>query len=395
MGQGIGATVRSLRLRRGLTLEVVAGLVGRDKSWLSRVERGVRPLERRSDIAALAHALQVSPTDITGQPYDISGQPEHEAAMAVPAIRRALQGLPDPADRADVNQLAAQGDALTLMRRRHDLPGLGRAMPGLLTGLRATLPTVASAEDRQRLLRLLFWAAHAAQSLTRDVGFLDLAWIAAEQVRRAAADLADAPVWLAAAEFSRSHALFPYAEKAAVEYGSAGAEAASLLGGPDARAAHGACLLASAYAAALTGASEEAEERLRTAGLVATRQLGREFSVGFGFSADNVELHRMAVAVETGQPERVVAVAAQFTPDAVPSAERRASYWCDLGRAHAQLGHDNAAMAAFRQAEEIAPMRVRLHPLVRETVASMLGRAQRAAAGRGLRGLAYRMGVPH
>ena len=32
MDEGIGAAVRSLRLRRGLSLDVLAGLVGRDKS---------------------------------------------------------------------------------------------------------------------------------------------------------------------------------------------------------------------------------------------------------------------------------------------------------------------------------------------------------------------------
>src|SRR5262249_46077106 len=41
-------------------LDVVAGLAGHSKSWLSKVERGLLPLERRSDLAALADALQVS-----------------------------------------------------------------------------------------------------------------------------------------------------------------------------------------------------------------------------------------------------------------------------------------------------------------------------------------------
>ncbi|HSV64446.1 MAG TPA: hypothetical protein VLJ59_00880 [Mycobacteriales bacterium] len=52
-------------------------------------------------------------------------------------------------------------------------------------------------------------------------------------------------------------------------------------------------------------------------------------------------------------------------------------------------------MAAFRRAEQIAPLRLRMHPLAREAVAGMLGRAQRAAVGRDLRGLAHRMGMPH
>ena len=73
-GTRIGAAVRSARLRRGLSLDVVAGLAGHSKSWLSKVERGLLPLERRSDLAALADALQVSVVDLTGQPYDEIGR---------------------------------------------------------------------------------------------------------------------------------------------------------------------------------------------------------------------------------------------------------------------------------------------------------------------------------
>jgi transcriptional regulator with XRE-family HTH domain len=49
-----------------MSLDVAAGLAGRSKSWLSKVERGLLPLERRSDLAALADALDISPIDLTG-----------------------------------------------------------------------------------------------------------------------------------------------------------------------------------------------------------------------------------------------------------------------------------------------------------------------------------------
>ncbi|MBI3688296.1 MAG: helix-turn-helix transcriptional regulator [Actinobacteria bacterium] len=57
----MGAAARSARLSRGLSLEVVAGLAGHSKSWLSKVERGLLPLvqparhrcprRRRADLA--------------------------------------------------------------------------------------------------------------------------------------------------------------------------------------------------------------------------------------------------------------------------------------------------------------------------------------------------------
>src|ERR1700728_1145922 len=65
---GIGLAVRRARRSRGLTLEELAGLVGRSKAWLSMIENGQRPLDKRGDIAALASALEVSADALIGQP---------------------------------------------------------------------------------------------------------------------------------------------------------------------------------------------------------------------------------------------------------------------------------------------------------------------------------------
>jgi transcriptional regulator with XRE-family HTH domain len=45
---------------------VVAGLAGMSKSRLSQLERDERILNRRSEIVALAEALRVAPSEITG-----------------------------------------------------------------------------------------------------------------------------------------------------------------------------------------------------------------------------------------------------------------------------------------------------------------------------------------
>lgn len=43
-----------------MTLKVLVGLASHSESWLSKVERGIHPLDRRSDITALADALSMS-----------------------------------------------------------------------------------------------------------------------------------------------------------------------------------------------------------------------------------------------------------------------------------------------------------------------------------------------
>ena len=66
--------------------------------------------------------------------------------------------------------------------------------------------------------------------------------------------------------------------------------------------------------------------------------------------------------------------------------------YADLGRCLAQTRkHDPEAQAALLRAETIAPQRVRLSPLVRETVGSMLRRARRSAGGQELQALAMRL----
>jgi transcriptional regulator with XRE-family HTH domain len=48
----IGWNVRAARRSRGMSLDALAGLTGRSKGWLSKVENGHARLERRQDIAA-------------------------------------------------------------------------------------------------------------------------------------------------------------------------------------------------------------------------------------------------------------------------------------------------------------------------------------------------------
>jgi transcriptional regulator with XRE-family HTH domain len=390
-----GAAVRSARLQRGLSLEVVAGLADHSKSWLSKVERGLLPLERRSDLAALADALQVSPADLTGRPFLGDKRPQRAADTAVVQLRKALQDLPDPADADEPDRLAAETEAVRNLHHSLDLAGLSAALPGLLTRLRATLAAVHRAEDRTRLLRAYFWAGSAAETMVRNLGHLDLAWIAALSAREAAEGLGD-PAWLAAAEAIRAHALVPAgAARAALAHAAAGADLASTTPGPDAVGAHGALQLAAAYAAAVAGRTDEAGDRVAVAERLAAGDAGRVFTRGFAFGTPNTVVHRMHAALEAGMPQQVLVAARQLPPEGLPDPERRATYWVDLGRAHAMMHRDEEAVRMFRRAEGIAAARARLHPMVREAVAGMLGRRHRATVGRDLRGLAYRMGVPH
>ncbi|MGH3918639.1 MAG: helix-turn-helix domain-containing protein [Pseudonocardiaceae bacterium] len=69
--------------RRGLSLDVVAGLTGIGKQYLSMLELGQRGFNRRGLVEDLANALGCSVADLTGQPYL---PPDRESARAKTVI---------------------------------------------------------------------------------------------------------------------------------------------------------------------------------------------------------------------------------------------------------------------------------------------------------------------
>ena len=117
--------------------------------------------------------------------------------------------------------------------------------------------------------------------------------------------------------------------------------------------------------------------------------------VGFGFGPTNVGLWEMALALETGEPDRAVSLAQTIQPERHPFKTRQSQYWVDYGRALARLPRrgDDAVMA-LRRAERLFPLRVHRNPFARDVIGELVVRSRRDAVGRELRGMAYRAGLP-
>lgn len=79
-----------IRRQRGLSLEVVAGLTGIGKQYLSMPELGQRGFNRRGLVEDLANALGCSVAHLTGQPYL---PPDRESARAKAVITEIERGL--------------------------------------------------------------------------------------------------------------------------------------------------------------------------------------------------------------------------------------------------------------------------------------------------------------
>lgn len=201
--------------------------------------------------------------------------------------------------------------------------------------------------------------------------------------------------------FSRVHALLPMGiHSQAYTLASRTTDAArSVTGevsGHPALASYGAFCMVSALVAAVTGRTDESDTRLAEAASIAQRtgETGPDLAY---FGPTNVAMYRrMTSALERGDSDLAVELAGSVQPAHIASPERRAKHWLDTGRAlAARRGREHDAVAAFQRSETLAALRLRSNIYAREAVTGLLPQVCRdTAAGRELRGIAYRMGLP-
>ncbi len=399
--QEIARRLRELRAWRHKTLKVVAELAGITEGHLSRLEHGKRRLNKRSTIAALAAALEVSPSELIGQPVRWEDPAMAEAQATVPVLRLALVGTElgqsGTGSARPVGDLVTEVDRCVALRTACDFAAMGAMLPSLLADLYVTV-TVVRDEERTVTLRQLIRALNSAMTLAHAFGYADLAYLVTERSAQAAEDLRD-PAWSAVAAFSRVHALLPMgAHSQAYTLASRATDAARSVTGEvsasPALASYGAVCMVSALMAAVTGRTDESDTRLAEAAVVAQRTGETGPDVAY-FGPTNVAMYRMTSALERSDSALAVELAGSVQPAHIASPERRAKHWLDTGRALAALrGREYDAVAAFQRSETLAALRLRSNIYAREAVTGLLPRVRRdTAAGRELRGIAYRMGL--
>jgi transcriptional regulator with XRE-family HTH domain len=389
----IGQRLREIRHWRGKSLRVVADLAGISESYLSRLERGGRQVDRRSLLEALAAALRVAPSEITGQPYPPSNEDEamaHAAAQALRAVLRDIE-VGEPLTEVPPRSLAELRAAVTAVNAASadcDYGILGQIVPDLIGELYTVAEVNGSAEAR----RLLADVLHAAFYLSKDLGHGDLAWMVSGHLHAITVAIGE-PVLGAMAGFVRSHATVGVrARESALALAERSAELLEPDNGP-AGQVYGMLHLSAALQSAVTGRPDSSRAHLTEAAETAGYTGDGTFA-GLNFGPRNVGVWRVALALELGEPGRVVELARDVDVAAIPSAGRQAAFYSDVGRGLATIrGREAQAVEALHRAEVLAPQRIRTSPFVRETVSELMRRARRDAGGRELRGMAYRMGL--
>ncbi|GLZ59497.1 hypothetical protein Misp05_30730 [Micromonospora sp. NBRC 107095] len=391
----IGRRVASWRIRRSMTQQMLADRLRRSKSWVDKIERGARPLDRYSVIQELAHVLRVDPEVLLGQPRSTpAGTPD-----GVDDIRAALARYDTPQAPPQTDELRRQVGHAWLAYQHAHYGQLVRVLPGLL-----------DAAQGARSPELLVQAYRITSSLLVKLGEAGLAWLAADRAMAAAGDdptlaatatiaVAQAlraanrdPLALTAAQSAANRLLPPSSRLGDHEDGGSG-------GDQSARQPHdqrgaglrpagewavgGALLVQAALAAAGCGEHRRADELLGRAAGIAAGLRGYDDTYRASFGPIAVELARVVVAAVRGEAVEALrrhAIVVRREGWRRLPAEYRGAYLVDAARAYLQVGDLRGAARALVDADSVAPAEVRCRPLARTLIAEV-ARGHPAPAG--------------
>jgi transcriptional regulator with XRE-family HTH domain len=388
----IAETIKVLRLQRGWSVRQAAGLAGISHSQWARIEKGERSADNRFILAAIAQALKVPLSDLTGT----TGSITDDRVQVKSAVHMTMQAVIE-ADLEDeptvpigpIAPLLQQLDLLTSLRFKCDYVGAGRLLPDLLRGLHAA----SFGDDRTQALRALVLADEAASFVVRYLGDPASAVLIADRSRQAAIALGD-PVMLGMSSWTRAHAaaglgLYPRTLRIAE---TAVADMERHTGLPHAQEMLGQLHMVTAFARYAQGDTSGAADAVTEAHRLAAIT-GQSSALNLNFGPTNIAFWQISMDADGVDPGRAVELARTVTPQDVPVVSRQAAFYIDTARALATIGKDLEAIRMLTVAERLAPQRVHGSPIVAETLRGLLERMRRNVGGAELRGLCERVGI--
>jgi transcriptional regulator with XRE-family HTH domain len=384
----IGRRVAYWRGRRSMSQQIFADRLGKSKSWVDKVERGVRRLDKFSVVYDIADVLNVDVQLLMGR------EPERRNAgvtcldqSEVDKIRTALERYEQagafnrPVEPPSLDELrkAVQHAWLTYQHSRYEV--LVRVLPRLLRDAQAADAARLDGEDTQSAAHLLGQVYQIVSSAMRKLGELELAWLAADRGISVAERSGD-PLLAGSASYRVGNALLALGRaRSALEVNlSIANRLASTEGrpGPEHASVYGMLLLQGAMAAARIGDAATVRDLLSGADIAAQSVGGNHNYYWTSFGPTNVDLHRAAAAVELGEGGLAVQTHEKLDPvgfAALPP-ERRAHHYVDLARGLAQEGDVERASEMLLEGDRLAPSEIRCRPLVHEVLSDVLRRTK-------------------
>ncbi|XTZ18458.1 helix-turn-helix domain-containing protein [Micromonospora echinospora] len=389
----VGRRVAQWRARRRMTQQMLADRLGKSKSWVDKVERGVRALDRVSVIEDLARVLRVDPAVLLGR---TARPPAVTVAVdGIDAVRAALARHdlpPGPPVRhrpasplVELDQRIGHG---WLTYQHADYPYLLRLLPDLLGDAR-------HAGRDQDAAGLLVQVYRLTASVLVKLGEPDLAWLAADRAMTAAgtdplrAAVATIPLGQALRALGRGQ----LAHAATVSVARWVAPPTPDEAPTDRLSVLGTLLVEAALAAAACGDPHSVRELTGWAADIAERVGDGHDHHWTTFGPTALALARVTAAVALGDVAEAVGLHEELARRAgwarLP-AEHRAAHLIDVARAYLRLGDLGRAGRLLVEADGIAPAETRCRPAARTVIAGVV---RGGPAGASVARLATALGI--
>jgi len=185
----VGELIAYHRRRRGLSQARFAELLDRSVSWVSQVERGVKPVDRLPVLREVARVLEVPPAELLPESMlPEAADREHPAAKA---IRLVLSGHPSlaaelaagsdvPAPSIDLEDLEARVRHAWELAHASRFLEMGELIADLIPELEAAARQL-DGEPQRTAFRLLADTYQATTAVLTKLGETAAAWAAAER----------------------------------------------------------------------------------------------------------------------------------------------------------------------------------------------------------------------
>ncbi|MER5644785.1 helix-turn-helix transcriptional regulator [Streptosporangium sp. NPDC002524] len=359
----VGQRIQFLRERRGMTREVLAGLVGKSTSWLKQVETGrLQQNPRLPILLQLAEALRVRDlSELTGDqsmPVRMFTGPGHPALEDVRAAINSTSLVPAGAVQP-LTTLRARLDAA--WRVRHSSPdhrtALGELLPDLLRDVQLAAAMYRDA-DRRQALALLTETYGLAQMFLAYQPAQDLLWRVTDRALTAAQESEDplaltCAVWFLA-QAHRDTGDFDAAREVN-QQGMAAIQSRLDDAGVELLAMWGALSFELAFTSARLGQTGDAWLHWDEAARIAERLPAAYYQPWTSFSRVIMDAHAVTVAVELHQGGESARQADNALSAPIPSRPRRGRHLIEVARAH-HLQRDHAAvLGTLELAQQVAP----------------------------------------
>ncbi|MET8525608.1 helix-turn-helix transcriptional regulator [Micromonospora sp. NPDC005172] len=356
----VGRRVARWRLHRRMTQQMLADRLGKSKSWVDKVERGVRRLDRYPVVRDIAAVLRIDPAVLLDSHASASVSTGLDGVDGVRAALARYHRRPTRTLSADEARQRLTHAWLAYQHAHYTR--LLQALPVLLDATHTTT-------------ELLTPAYRITASVLVKLGEADLAWLAADRAVTAAGG---DPVHVGAATISVTQALRALgrdrlALTAAV---TAAATAAD-------HSVRGTLLLQAAMAAAGFGDRRRALDLLDHAGALTNRRIDRADPHRTAFGPAAVLLARSRTALHLGDAGEAIhhhENAMRHDDWPALTAEHRAAHLVDAACAYFRADHPTAAVRALTHAHTVAPDEIRCRPAAR-TLITDIAQSGPAVAG--------------